>query len=933
MNIQGNNNSVGGLLMSGNDLNLSEGSTQEKDDLTKLYTRHAARERILERLLKNADEQGVLLLIDLDDFCRINQQYGQTYADSVLKQVGSQIHTNFMVKDIVARMAFDIFLVYCPELSDTGKVEKLIRRLKDRLEKYIQLRDESVIRFSAGAAVFPKDGGDLDTLYAHADSALWTAKRHGKNRLYFYDGEQMDADYRGQTYRKVSEQDKLMITGDQSVTRINRELFDFCFDVLCREKNLQQALYLVFEEVCRYFGFDRCILREYDTLALIMRVTNKWVREDDGNDASVIETFGIADLSAESKAPDYYLIQNGHSRYKDYTEEFSKLSRIPFSCIVFPLWEGDVMRFAITYEIWEKRSFTEAEIFTLRSITKMLSSFILRFQAKTELENEYRIGRMAMEAQKIDYFVSNLHTHEIYYLSPSMRETYKDLPKDIKCYEVMFRRDTPCENCPMEACGPDMEENTVEYYDIDEDNSYTITATRIHDTGFEDDFMICKSDVTSYLQRVKGIDRLTGVMSYEKFRMEALRLLKRKKKGFVLVFLGIQDFVRINDEYGYVTGDEVLKALAQMIQQDLSEGDLFCRVKGDDFIIIMNSCPAETISRRVHYYTDELTMHFRRSYAGITINCFGGIYAISPEETDINRSIDKAMKARNMAKSNFYETSGIYVYTREFETRENEKEAMNRIMKDALENGGFCVYFQSKVDITTGKISGAEALVRLKDKDGKLVPPGKFVPLAEETGMIVEIDQFVYEETFRLIHKWLQEGKKVPVISVNLSRLHLMDDQLPEHMEALCDVYDLRPEQIELEITESVFFQDADRLIDMIKRLKAVGFVISMDDFGAGYSTLNFMKSLPVDIIKIDGGFFMKNKMDDKNKAVISAIMQLSNNLHFKTVSEGVETDEQVEFIKEQGGKYVQGYYFYKPLPPEEFEGLLEEKRKSGACL
>lgn len=260
---------------------------------------------------------------------------------------------------------------------------------------------------------------------------------------------------------------------------------------------------------------------------------------------------------------------------------------------------------------------------------------------------------MAMEAQKIDYFVSNLHTHEIYYLSPSMRETYKDLPKDIKCYEVMFRRDTPCENCPMEACGPDMEENTVEYYDIDEDNSYTITATRIHDTGFEDDFMICKSDVTSYLQRVKGIDRLTGVMSYEKFRMEALRLLKRKKKGFVLVFLGIQDFVRINDEYGYVTGDEVLKALAQMIQQDLSEGDLFCRVKGDDFIIIMNSCPAETISRRVHYYTDELTMHFRRSYAGITINCFGGIYAISPEETDINRSIDKAMKARNMAKLNF----------------------------------------------------------------------------------------------------------------------------------------------------------------------------------------------------------------------------------------------------------------------------------------
>lgn len=912
--------------MSTNDLNLSVNKMKEKDELTKLYTRYAAKERILERL-KDTNEWGTLILIDLDNFCRINEQYGQTYADSLLKQIASQIHTNFMTKDIVARMAFDIFLVYCPELDDRGKIEKLIQKLRNRLEKYVQVRDESIIGFSAGVAFLPQDGADPDTLYAHADSALWQAKKQGKNRLCYYDGRQPDAGYHGQTYDKVSEQDKLSESENKSATHINRELFDYCFDALCREKDLHRSLYMVFEEVCRYFNYDRCILREYDTLAIVMRVTNKWVREDDENDSQIIEAFPVANLSGEEVLPEYYLISDGHSKYKDYTEEFKKLTKAPVSCIVFPVWENNVMRFAITYEIWENRGFTESEISTLRSITRMLSSFILRFQTKTELENEYKVGRMALEAQKIDYFVSNLHTHEIYYLSPSMRETYKNLPKSIKCYELMFRRDTPCENCPMKTCRPDMEENTVEYYDSDEDNSYTITATRIHDTGFEDDFVICKSDVTSYLQRIKGIDRLTGVMSYEKFRMEALKLLKRKKKPFALIFLGIQDFARINDEYGYVVGDEVLKTFARMIQHDLSEGELFCRIKGDDFILIVNSCPVETISQKVHHYTNELTTQFRRQYTGITINCFGGTYAIPLEETDINRCIDKAMKARNVAKLNFYETGGIYVYTKKFETSENEKETMNRIMTDALENGGFCVYFQSKVDITTGKISGAEALVRLRDKEGGLVPPGKFIPLAEQTGIIVEIDQFVYEETFRLIRKWLDEGKEVPVISVNLSRLHLMDDQLPERMKALCGVYGLRPEQIELEITESVFFQDADRLIDMIKRLKAVGFVISMDDFGAGYSTLNFMKSLPVDIIKIDGGFFMKNKMDDKNKAVVSAIMQLSNNLNFKTVSEGVETDEQVEFIKEQGGKYVQGYYFYKPMPPEEFAGLLEEKK------
>lgn len=900
---------------------------KEKDELTKLYSRYAARERISEQLLQNAGEHGALILIDIDDFCEINERYGQTYADSVLKQIGTQIHTNFTTKDIVARVAFDIFLVYCPEASDLERLKKKVEKLRGRLEKYVQVRDDKIICFSAGLSLFPQDGKDYDSLYAHADSALWRAKKQGKNCLCIYDRKQADASYNGQTYEKVSVQDKLVVSGTKSATHVNRELFDYCFDALCREKNLQKALYLIFEEVCRYFNYDRCILREYDTLAVLMRVTNEWVREDDGNDSKVIEAFPVANLSMEEPLPDYYLIINGHSKYKEYTEDFSKLSKVPHACIVFPVWERDVMRFAITYEIWEDREFEESEISTLRSITKMLSSFILRFQAQTELENEYKVGKMAMEAQKIDYFVCNRNSHEMFYLSPSMRETYKNIHKDAKCYEVMFRRDTPCENCPMDSCTPDMEENVIEYYDSDEDNSYTITATRIHDTGFEDDFLICKSDVTSYLKRVKGIDQLTGVMSYDKFRVEALKLLKRQKQSFALIFLGIQDFARINDEYGYVTGDEVLKECAQLIQSDLLDGELFCRIKGDDFIFMVKQRSMEVISQRMQYYTEELTTRFRQKYAGITINCFGGIYTIAPEETDINRCIDKAMKARGVAQTNFYEMDGIYVYSKEFETQENEKEKMNRIMKDALENGGFCVYFQSKVDITTGKISGAEALIRLKDKDGSLIPPGKFIPLAEETGMIVEIDQFVYEETFRLIRKWLDEGKAVPVISVNLSRLHLMDDHLPENMEALCDVYDLRPEQIELEITESVFFQDADRLIKMIKRLKAVGFVISMDDFGAGYSTLNFMKSLPVDIIKIDGGFFMKNKMDDKNKAVVSAIMQLSNNLNFKTVSEGVETDEQVEFIKEQGGKYVQGYYFYKPMPPEEFAGLLEEKK------
>ena len=208
-------------------------------------------------------------------------------------------------------------------------------------------------------------------------------------------------------------------------------------------------------------------------------------------------------------------------------------------------------------------------------------------------------------------------------------------------------------------------------------------------------------------------------------------------------------------------------------------------------------------------------------------------------------------------------------------------------------------------------------------KDGKMISPGLFIPLAEKTGFVVEIDRYVYEKTYEFISKWQKEGKKVPLVSVNLSRLHLIDDSTPQRMKDLADKYGLDPSSLELEITESVFFEDTERLINMIKRLKDLGFVISMDDFGSGYSTLNFMKTLPVDVIKIDGGFFMRSEMDNKSRAIISAIIQMTKNLEFDIVSEGVETQEQVDFIKEQGGTCVQGYYFYKPMSAEEFEKLI----------
>lgn len=714
-----------------------------------------------------------------------------------------------------------------------------------------------------------------------------------------------------------------------SAANINKELFDFAFDVISRGDKFYDAVQTIFHEVGMYLTLDRCVLMEYDKGSGKGMVTAKWAREDDGDDVAVIGKTIVKNWPAMEKRyrqQNYRIFEMQGQEKEAYSERLAPMKYLPVSAVQLGVMEGSRLAGAITFENWSPREWNEVEIATLSSITKMLSSYLIQFQTKQELTREYTISKKAMDIQNLVYCVVEEKSFLIKYLSHYARELFPSAKNGQTCYKVMYGKDSPCKECPMleYEFSKDHPRNVVEYYDETEDAWYTMTAELMGNVEGHRQFLVCRSDVTAFMERVKGEDHLTGAMSYEKFRMEMLRTLRRNQDVYDLVFAGIQDFSRINDDYGYEVGDQVLKAYADKIRKGLKKEEMLCRIKGDDFAALVKQKPSEEIRKIIQSHSDYLTNKFRKRFPNISINCFAGIYAIPHEGEHISRSLDRAMKARRVALQNFYETRGVYTYTKEFERREREQEIMNRTMKDSLKRGYFKVFFQPKVNILTGEIIGAEALVRLVDKNNNLIPPGKFIPLAEKNGMIVEIDRFVYEKTFNLMSKWLKEGKKVPLISVNLSRLHLRDDSLPRTMKQLSDKYGLKPGQIELEITESVFFDDTARLIDMIKQLKDIGYVISMDDFGAGFSTLSLMKTLPVDIIKLDGGFFMNNDMDIKNRAVIASIMQLASNMEFETVSEGVETKEQVDVIKELGGKCVQGFYFYKPMPEEEFEELLK---------
>lgn len=899
-----------------------------RDLLTGLYNREIALRMIQRKLSADKEIGGALLVVDIDDFKQINDKFGHLYGDTLLETISGIIYTHFRAKDIVSRVDGDEFLIYCSGIADENGIRRIVDKLMVRLQEFVVDREGNRVSLSAGISFFPKNGETYAEVYHCACVALAAAKHSGKNRYMIYEPAMEEQEEVKDFYLKAKEKSENSLWEAKVSEDTNKELFDFSFDVICHEKNFYDALQIIFKEVSLYFSIDRSTLMERMKGSQRIFVTAKWSKEDDGNDKEIMEKASVGNWSSMEevyKNQEYIIIENGKLEQKDFNNDIGIMNKVPVSAILFPIMDGDKMTGVLTFECWSEKKWTKVEISTLSSITKMISSYLLAIQTKTELEAEYVVGKKAMDVQKMIYYVVDKDTYELSYMSRFAQKEFPELKNRQKCYEALKGRKVPCMECPIHDCKAENNyTNTVEVYDGEEDSWYTVTASRMKDIESGQKYVLCQSDVTAFLDRVRGEDQLTGVMSYEKFRMDAIKVIRKSSDGYMLVFVGIQDFARINDEYGYETGDQVLKAYADLMKRNMVDNELLCRVKGDDFAVLLKERPSSNIKERLKEYSEILTEKFRERFPDISINCFGGVYFIYDSLEHISRCLDKAMKARKVVLKNFYETGGIYTYSKDFELQEKEKEEMNRAMKESLEKGFFKVFFQPKVDTFTGEIIGAEALVRLVDKNNKLISPGKFIPLAEENGLIVEIDRFVYDRTFSLMSKWIKEGKQVPLMSVNLSRLHLLDDNLPEMIKGMSDKYGLKPQQIELEITESVFFEDTERLVKIIKRIKDLGFVISMDDFGAGFSTLSLMKTLPIDIIKLDGSFFLRNELDAKNKAVISAIMQLSKNLQFETVSEGIETKEQLEFVKEQGGKCVQGFYFYKPMPADEFEKLLK---------
>lgn len=440
-------------------------------------------------------------------------------------------------------------------------------------------------------------------------------------------------------------------------------------------------------------------------------------------------------------------------------------------------------------------------------------------------------------------------------------------------------------------------------------------------------FIICLGYVLKSRRKLRDIaftDSATGLPNDTRFKINAAGLLKNwQRDDYALVSLDINKFKLINDMYGYSAGNKVLRHVASCIQKHLEKNETFSRVTGDKFQILMHYRTDINITERLEALTKEINRFNLVAPNPYYLEITYGVYRIKDRSLDIHLMNDRASIARKSIK----DKHNVYIAFYHDDSRNRmieEKEIENR-MESALENGEFLVYLQPKFELEHERIAGAEALVRWMHPTKGLLPPSVFIPLFERDGFIIKLDYYMFEEVCKHLRQWLDEGIQPVPVSVNLSRVHLRDLQFVEFYQKVTAKYCIPPNLIEIELTENLVFENMDMLLGVINNLKGVGFSCSLDDFGTGYSSLNVLKEIPVDVLKLDREFFNEPKDVRRSNTVVSGVVSMAKSLGIRTVSEGVENEKQVQFLRDIGCDMVQGYVFAKPMPVDEFKTLLKQ--------
>jgi EAL domain-containing protein (putative c-di-GMP-specific phosphodiesterase class I)/GGDEF domain-containing protein len=413
-------------------------------------------------------------------------------------------------------------------------------------------------------------------------------------------------------------------------------------------------------------------------------------------------------------------------------------------------------------------------------------------------------------------------------------------------------------------------------------------------------------------------DTVSGVYNKAAFMNATQKVLEQNTQGVhYLIQFDIVRFKIVNEFYSFSEGDLLLRHIGETLRLLALPGETYGRLRDDVFCICVDRTGQQAIElvgkleKKINEYL--LPFQFQLTAGIVRIEAYDG----QPVDILCDRAAlaQKSIKGRYVRRYAFYDHAMSDILNREH--------CIIGSMYRALQEEQFIVYLQPKFDLYSHRISGAEALVRWQHPSEGMILPGEFIPIFEQNGFILQLDEYVWEQTCRLLQRWLRAGYDPPPVSINVSRLHIYNPNLCEKLISLVEQYEIPPHLLELEITESAYIEYPQMLYTIMDKLQERGFIFLMDDFGSGYSSLNALKDIPVDAVKIDLHFLHKPRRgEETGRGILASVISLVRGIGLSVIAEGVETREQAEFLVKAGCPQAQGYYFARPMPVENYEAI-----------
>lgn len=901
----------------------------ETDQMTGLLNKVTAENKIKSALRElNGNTYNVFMLVDIDDFKNINDTFGHLAGDDVIITIAQIIKESAGEYGFGGRLGGDEFCLFLSNVLDMKLAIEKAEHILDRIRKQYPGTDDSPkVTLSIGIAS-TNEQLPMTVLMENADTALYQVKLNGKNGYYCYEEHMERAQY-------VNDRDAQL--PKSTINEIMSTLFTGSNTYTCIERSLKLigASYPI-DKICIYeYGFNRNFVD----------CTHQWCAEGIKNDitrkqhtpSTSFEEINSMGNDGFAYSSDTSLLKLNSSSMNPSLDGIRKLVQSEITS------NGKIIGYICFYIMDVNKNWSSEILSTFKLLFKLLAEAICTKQSQKAIDFLRDDTARAFDIVQSPMIIIDKDTYDVVYCNDISHDYYPEVSVGSKCYMCISQKNSPCDDCPMyKSSGKPL---TIVKHNKTFDENLDAKFIPIKWSMGKNTFLMSvaahkqtkaerlKLELEQNLNIEKKIaeasykDIVTGHGNFEKFKLEAQEILnKNKESNFVLCYFNVKSFKYINEAYGYQTGDATLKCIADILSKNIGENEAFSRVINDTFIVLLQYSDNASFMRAFDSIKNEVHDACRLIQDKFSVELITGILIIddSMHDYDIMHLVDRAI----MTEKSIDEKSGISYayYDDEYHKRILNAAQIENSMYDALENGEFCAYAQPKYDISSNTLIGGELLVRWLSPTRGFLEPGSFIPTFEKNGFIYNIDFFMLEEACKSIRKFLDEDIKPLPFSVNLSRATVAHDDLLVRIQNTVDKYFIPHHYIEFEITESIFAEHYDEMISVLKQLKDMDFLINMDDFGSGYSSLTLLKDLPVDIIKLDHDFLSRSASNDQRAVrILQGIIDMAHAMDIKIVSEGIETDEQLDMLKSINCEIGQGFLFAKPMPIDDYNKLIIE--------